>query len=77
MPANQRMREEADKVLEKIEEIYSGERIEQILDDWWSTGGIEFKDKVFYFTDFYGGAEKALDRLKDLSESLVLESPKW
>lgn len=77
MPTREKMREEADKVLEKVEKIYDVERIEQILDGWWSTGGIEFKDKLFYFTAFNGGAEGALDRFKELSESFVLESPKW
>jgi hypothetical protein len=71
------MKEEADKVLEKIEEIYDVERIEQLLDKWWSTGGIEFKGKLLYFTAFNGGAERALDCLKELSESFVLESPNW
>jgi hypothetical protein len=49
MPKSQRMGQKSDKVLEKIEEIYDVERIEEILDDWWSTGGIEFRHKVVLF----------------------------
>ena len=36
MPPSQRMRQKGDKVLENIEEIYDVERIEEILDGWWS-----------------------------------------